>query len=261
MKNIRYAVMVALGIVLSTGCSAESDASSESTGKAASQPAATVNSSAEQAVNDKVKSIVGVEPEAIANSPVDGLLEVTAANQVFYVTENADYMMFGHMYDVNAGMKDLTEVALGQVRLDAIAPFADQGIEFKAENEKHVMTVFTDYTCGYCKKLHREVDELNEAGITVRYLAWPRAGLGTENYENMVSIWCAKNPQEALTRAKSIANPTFAKEDCDNTVAEQFVAGRKLGIRGTPAIIFDNGTMLPGYKPADVLIQEIAQTE
>ena len=58
MKNIRYAVMVALGIVLSTGCSAESDASSESTGKAASQPVASVNSSAEQAVNDKVKSIV-----------------------------------------------------------------------------------------------------------------------------------------------------------------------------------------------------------
>ena len=137
----------------------------------------------------------------------------------------------------------------------------DQGIEFKAENEKHVMTVFTDYSCGYCQKLHREVEELNDAGITVRYLAWPRQGLNTPNYDNMVAIWCSDDPQQALNRAKSISNPTFPKADCDNTVAEQFVAGRQLGIRGTPAIIFDDGTMLPGYKPAAELIAQFARSE
>ena len=257
MRFSHHAVMLALGIVLSSGCSADAETKQASETKTATP----VNETAEQAVYDTVTGVVGVEPDAIANSQIDGLLQVTAANQVFYVTEKGDYIMFGHLFDVNAGMKDVTEVALGQVRLDVIAPFADQGIEFKAENEKHVMTVFTDYSCGYCQKLHREVDELNDAGITVRYLAWPRQGLNTPNYDNMVAIWCSDDPQQALNRAKSISNPTFPKADCDNTVAEQFVAGRQLGIRGTPAIIFDDGTMLPGYKPAAELIAQFARSE
>ncbi len=257
MRFSHHAVMLALGIVLSSGCSADAETKQASETKAASP----VSESAEQAVYDTVSGVVGVEPEAIANSQIDGLLQVTAANQVFYVTENGDYIMFGHLFDVNAGMKDVTEVALGKVRLDVIAPFADQGIEFKAENEKHVMTVFTDYSCGYCQKLHREVGELNDAGITVRYLAWPRQGLNTPNYDNMVSIWCSDDPQQALNRAKSISNPTFPKASCDNTVAEQFIAGRQLGVRGTPAIIFDDGTMLPGYKPAEELIAQFAKSE
>nr|WP_256444233.1 DsbC family protein [Aestuariibacter sp. A3R04] len=248
---------MALGFVLSVGCTAETvDEASPSTQTAAATP------SVEQAtIVSRVKSIVGIEPDTIANAPLDGMLEITAANQVFYMSEDANYMLFGHIYDLNAGMKDLTEVALGKVRLDAIAPFKDDAIEFKADDEQHVITVFTDYTCGYCKKLHREVDELNEAGITVRYLAWPRAGLGTENYENMVSIWCSDDPKSALTKAKSISNPTFSGESCKNTVAEQFTAGRNLGVRGTPAIIFDNGKMVPGYKPASVLIQDVFESE
>lgn len=257
MRFSHHAVMLALGIVLSSGCSADAETKQASETKAASP----VSEAAEQAVYDTVSGVVGVEPEAIANSQIDGLLQVTAANQVFYVTEKGDYIMFGHLFDVNAGMKDVTEVALGKVRLDVIAPFADQGIEFKAENEKHVMTVFTDYSCGYCQKLHREVGELNDAGITVRYLAWPRQGLNTPNYDNMVSIWCSDDPQQALNRAKSISNPTFPKASCDNTVAEQFIAGRQLGVRGTPAIIFDDGTMLPGYKPAEELIAQFAKSE
>lgn len=252
MKKIRQAVMLSLGIAMSVSCSAESvESQSEQSAKTA------VSAENSAIINSKVKDLVGVAPDSIANSPVNGLLEVVAANQVFYLTENADYMFFGHIYDVNADMKDITEASLGQVRLDAIAPFEKDSIEFKAEDEKHVITVFTDYSCGYCKKLHREVDELNEAGITVRYLAWPRAGLGTDNYRNMVSIWCSDNPKEALSRAKAVSNPTFSGETCENTVAEQFNAGRKLGVRGTPAIIFDNGKMVPGYKPADVLIEEI----
>ena len=257
MRFSHHAVMLALGIVLSSGCSADAETKQASETKAASP----VSESAEQAVYDTVSGVVGVEPEAIANSQIEGLLQVTAANQVFYVTENGDYIMFGHLFDVNAGMKDVTEVALGKVRLDVIAPFADPGIEFKAENEKHVMTVFTDYSCGYCQKLHREVGELNDAGITVRYLAWPRQGLNTPNYDNMVAIWCSDDPQQALNRAKSISNPTFPKASCDNTVAEQFIAGRQLGVRGTPAIIFDDGTMMPGYKPAAELIAQFAKSE
>ena len=253
MKKIRHAVLLALGIAMSVGCSAESESKPETQSTTASQAA---SGSRDDIINAKVNTLMGVDADAIANSPVDGLLQVTAANQVFYISEDGNYVLSGHMFDVNDGMKDLTDAALGAVRLNVIAPFAGDSIEFKADDEKHVLTVFTDYTCGYCKKLHKEVGTLNEAGITVRYLAWPRAGLGTQNYENMVSIWCAKDPKSALTRAKSIANPTFGKEDCDNTVAEQFTAGRKLGLRGTPAIIFDDGRMIPGYKPAEVLIQE-----
>ena len=50
-------------------------------------------------------------------------------------------------------------------------------IVYKAPNEKHSITVFTDISCGYCRKLHRELNDLLDAGITVKYLAFPRGGL------------------------------------------------------------------------------------
>lgn len=89
-----------------------------------------------------------------------------------------------------------------------------------------MITVFTDTTCGYCRKLHNEIGELNDNGVTVQYLAFPRAGLNSQNYEDMVSVWCAANPQQALTDAK--AGDNVASASCKNKVAEQYLLGTKV---------------------------------
>ena len=117
---------------------------------------------------------------------------------------------------------------------------------------KGAVYVFTDVDCGYCQKLHQEVPQLNAAGIEVRYLAYPRAGLSTPTFDKMVSAWCADDRNAAMNALKIGANVTAKK--CDNPVAAQYQLGAAMGVTGTPAIVLEDGTLIPGYKPAAQLI-------
>jgi len=115
------------------------------------------------------------------------------------------------------------------------------------------VTVFTDVSCYYCQKLHKEVPELNKRGVEVRYLGYPRAGVGSEAYRQLASAWCDANPQETLTKLKN--RETVADNVCpDNPIAQQYELGQQLGVRGTPAIITESGQMIPGYQSADDLM-------
>lgn len=208
-----------------------------------------------EAVQTSMQAKVGLKVLSIADSPVPGLYQLSTARGLFYASVDGNYLLQARVFNVNEGMKNETEEALAAIRLDGVAEFADDAIEFKAKDEKHVITVFTDTTCGYCRKLHNEIGELNDNGITVRYLAFPRSGLTSATYDDMVSVWCSANPQRALTEAKSGESVNTAK--CQNTVAQQYQLGQRLGVTGTPNIILEDGTLIPGYQPAQVLIQAL----
>ena len=138
--------------------------------------------------------------------------------------------------------------------LDALQ--TDDMIIFAPEGRRRgVVNVFTDVDCGYCQRLHREVPALNEMGIEVRYLAYPRAGIGSPSAEKLVSAWCAENPQAALTRLKT--GEPVEPRSCANPIAAQYRLGQQMGVRGTPALFLEDGRMLPGYMPADALAAEM----
>jgi thiol:disulfide interchange protein DsbC len=128
-------------------------------------------------------------------------------------------------------------------------------IEFKADKEKYVVNVFTDISCGYCRKLHNEIAEYNKKGITVRYLAFPRGGLVSQSYKDMVSVWCSADKQEAMTTAKG--GGQVADTSCENKVAQQYKFGQAIGVSGTPNIILPDGTMIPGYQPPKELLDAL----
>ena len=159
--------------------------------------------------------------------------------------------MQGTLIDLN-NRNNLTEQALNGVRVEGIKEYEDSMIVYKAPNEKHSITVFTDISCGYCRKLHRELDDLLDAGITVKYLAFPRGGLQGSGYADLMNVWCARDQQEALTEAKS-GTSTKVVAGCSAPVAEHYQLGQSFGISGTPAIILEDGTMIPGYQPAAAL--------
>jgi thiol:disulfide interchange protein DsbC len=127
-----------------------------------------------------------------------------------------------------------------------------------AEKTDHTVTVFTDIDCGYCRKLHNEITDYTQNGIKVRYLMFPRAGFNSESYHKAVSVWCAENRQEAMTRAKRGESVTPKK--CPNPVQEQAELGQSLGVQGTPSIILENGQMIPGYVPAAQLAQMLDES-
>ena len=146
---------------------------------------------------------------------------------------------------------DYQETAIQQ----QVANAADGVIEYKAKDEKYVVNVFTDPTCGYCRKLHNEMQDYNNAGITVRYLAFPRGGVGSETYLQMQHIWCTKDSRGAMDAAKD--GDKVKPAMCANPVKQQYELGQSFGINGTPAIILPNGRLIPGYQPAKALLAQL----
>lgn len=209
----------------------------------------------DDALKQKLESVLGMNVTALADSPVEGLKQATTDRGLFYVSDNGRYFMQARIFDMQNGMQNITESALADMRLNGIKKFKDDAIRFEAKNEKHEITVFTDTTCGYCRKMHKEIDQLNALGITVNYLAFPRNGLSSPTYKEMVSVWCADDTKTALTEAKQ--DKDIAPTQCENTVAEQYQFGQSVGVTGTPNIILDDGTLIPGYQPAGMLSQAL----
>ena len=206
---------------------------------------------------ERLSAKLNIQISSIADSPVPGLKQIYTDRGLFYVSDNGEYFLQARLYNIANGIVDETELALQDLRLKGVARFSESAIEFKAPDEKYVINVFTDATCGYCRKLHNEMPQLNQLGITVKYLAWPRAGLNSQVYRDTVSIWCADDPHQAITDAK--AGETVASSSCENEVAEQYKFGQQIGVNGTPNIVLPNGSVIPGYKPAQAILAELKQ--
>jgi len=206
-------------------------------------------------LKQKISDMLGVEVTTIQPSPISGLQQVLTDRGVLYITEDGSKLIHGNVYDLNNRMKNLTEAALAGPRIEMLKSFEKDMLVYKAKNEKHVVTVFTDVDCGYCRKLHNQMSEYNDLGITVRYLAYPRAGIPSANADEMQAVWCAKDPLQAMTDAKAGKNIQAAS--CDIDISKQYRLGMSFGINGTPAMILEDGTMIPGYQPPENLLQTI----
>ncbi|MFT5838200.1 MAG: thiol:disulfide interchange protein DsbC [Flavobacteriales bacterium] len=198
-------------------------------------------------VKVKLQVALGMQISSIGDAPVSGLLQVMTEKGLFYTSNDGKYLLQARIYDIEDGMRNVSEDAIGSVRLEGLIEFKDTFIEYKAENEKYVVNIFTDITCGYCRKLHNEMDQYNDLGITVRYLAFPRSGINGSTYNDMISIWCADDQQGAMDNAK--AGDKVANKKCENKVAQQYAFGQKIGVNGTPNIIMPDGSVIPGYQP------------
>lgn len=204
-------------------------------------------------IRAKITGSIGLSVISIKPSPVPGLLQAMTNRGLFYISEDGTYLVHGKVFNLDKGLQNETEEALSAMRLQGVEQLADSMIEFKAKNEKYQVTIFTDTTCGYCRKLHSQIDSYNAEGISVRYLAFPRGGAGSEGFKDLVSVWCAENPQQAMTDAK--AGKDISDRSCDNKVSAHYNFGQQVGVQGTPAIILSDGNMIPGYQPPAELIK------
>ncbi|MEM7304958.1 MAG: DsbC family protein [Pseudomonadota bacterium] len=195
-------------------------------------------------------------PDSVSKSPVDGWYEVLYGTQVIYVSENGQYLMQGMLIDLDNDQRNLTEAAAGKARQSLMTEVNKQNpITFGAKDPKYTITIFTDIDCGYCRKLHAEMDQYASYGIKVNYLLYPRNGIDTPSYAKAVSVWCSDDQKEALTKAKR--GETIEQKTCDNPVAEQFEVGNKIGVTGTPAILTENGELIAGYLPAKEMVKRL----
>ena len=212
----------------------------------------------EKAIRESIKkSFPSLKIESVKKSKAKGLYEVFAGSGVIYVSEDGKYLIEGHLFDI-AAKKDLTEASLDGIRKEALKGISeDTMIIFKPEESKYKVTIFTDIDCGYCRKLHSEIEQYMAEGITVQYLFYPRSGKGSESYTKAISVWCADDRKVALTAAKKGGSPET--KSCDNPVDEHMQLGVDFKVRGTPMIVSENGKVFPGYVPAKKLAQALAK--
>jgi len=197
------------------------------------------------------KGLVGRAPETIKASQLPGIYEVVMGSQIMYVSKDGRYLLQGDLFDIKTNI-NLTENTRSEKRVGLLNSIKESDmIVFKPRKANHRVTVFTDIDCGYCRKLHREMDSYLKEGIEVRYLAFPRSGPNSKSYYKAVTVWCSDDRQKAMTEAKS--GKEQARKDCVNPVKDQFELGQAFGVTGTPSIVLDNGELVPGYVPAERL--------
>lgn len=204
------------------------------------------------AVEAKIRALVpNARTIAVSETPIEGLLQVQINSEIVYVTANGQYLLQGQIMDIDT-RANITDQAKSGIRLGLLNGLnVDEQITFAPENPKYELLVFTDIDCGYCRKLHSQIKEYNDEGIAIHYMAFPRAGVGSESYDKFVSVWCADDKKSALTLAKNGTDPAPLK--CPNPIADQLELGREVGVTGTPALVTTDGTLIPGYMPPEQL--------
>jgi len=194
---------------------------------------------------------------AVSETPVEGILQVQIQGDIVYTSSDGRYLFQGRIIDLDT-RDDLTEQAKAVQRLELMKGIDEsKQIAFEPEDPAYELIVFTDIDCGYCRKLHAEMEAYNAQGIGIRYMAFPRAGIGSNSYDKFVSAWCAEDQQSALTEAKAGNDPEPLQ--CENPVAEQYQLGVAMGVTGTPALLMNDGQLIPGYVPPDKLKARLEQ--
>lgn len=222
--------------------------------------AALAESTLEEIENRVAERLPGIGITSLSETPVDGLYELISDGQIYYVDEEAEYLIDGSVIRLS-DRANLTDSRLGGIHMSLIEEIGEENmlIYTPEEESSRSITVFTDISCGYCRRLHSEMETLLEEGVSVRYLLFPRAGLGSQGHKDLESVWCADDPQEAMTNAK--AGGKIVPMACDTPIEQHVALAERLGLRGTPLIYTDSGEKIPGYREASVLASMVNQTE
>ncbi len=204
--------------------------------------------SLEVASNNQLQ-IVNIKPTVLAN-----IFEVELnTGELLYTDISGDYLFAGDMYQTTQqGLMNLSASTRQARNLEKIAAVPEaEMIVFSPEEVRATISVFTDVDCTYCRALHRDLETLMERGLEIRYLAYPRGGEQAASIGKMRSVWCSDDRHKSLTQAKNGQN--LPARECESPILEHYALGNELGITGTPAIVFPDGRLVPGYLDADTL--------
>lgn len=207
-------------------------------------------------VEERIRNLApSAKSIAVSETRMNGILQVQVEGDIVYATDDGRFLLQGRVIDLET-REDLTETAKAELRRELLDEIDVTGqIEFVPAKAAYDLTVFTDIDCGYCRKMHSQMAEYNDQGIAIHYMAFPRAGIGSESYNKFVSVWCADDQQAAMTAAKIGSDPE--PRQCENPIAEQYQLGIALGVTGTPAIMTVDGQLIPGYVPPAALRERL----
>lgn len=190
----------------------------------------------------------------VNETPMAGIYEVVAGKNIFYTDIDADFLIFGSLYDMKAG-KDITaerRVAINKIQLDLPKTVAMK--EVKGNGER-VFSIFTDPDCPFCARLESTLEQVDNVTI-YRYLM-PIPSLHPNATTVAKKIWCSSD--DDAKRTEAFINYTKTKEvpendgSCETPLDQIASFAEAQQIRGTPTLVHSDGRVLPGAAPLEKL--------
>lgn len=204
-----------------------------------------------------IASRFGVAPADIKPAPIAGWYQIHAGSDVAYVSADGRYLFKGELVDTQKRV-NLTQETQQQLRRNLLDTVTDKStIVYAPAQPKHVLTVFTDLDCGYCRRLHQAMPQLLNAGIEVRYLFYPRAGEGSAAWRKAEAIWCSSDRKASLD--KGFSGQPLGQPQCDAEarIRRDYRLAHEIGATGTPTIIMESGRIIHGLPPISALIEAV----
>ena len=199
---------------------------------------------------------MGATNVRLSESPLPGFRLATSNEGIVHISENGQYVVQGNFNVLELKNGKATDIT-HKTQMASLNALSNEMIIYPAKQEKHVVTVFMDITCHYCHILFENVKAYNEEGITLRFLAFPRAGVNIQTAKQMEAIWQAKDRMKALEDAEAGNLPKELKTP--NLVKKHYELGIQFGVTGTPYMVTDKGEVIGGYVPAKELAKMLSE--
>ncbi|MCB6183817.1 DsbC family protein [Leeia sp. TBRC 13508] len=264
LRTVKHFTLTTLAIACLTACGA---------GNAAPAP----NKELDQVKKLVATKLTKVKVNAVSATPVAGVYEVVFNDEnIVYVDSKVEHLFQGELISLKdkesltanhqEALSKAAEEKRAKARVDVVKSFPiDQAIRVEKGNGKRVMYVFSDPDCPFCYKLEETLKEIDN--VTVYTFLFPLAQLHPDAPRKSALIWCASDRAAAwqkwmdqpMESWRAMKNLPDNKGTCDTPIQKIQELGNRLGVQGTPAIFFPDGTLMPGAYPKEEIEKELAK--
>jgi len=204
----------------------------------------TAQAQADQQIKTEIQKKLGTNAKvrSVTPAPVSGLYEVLVGNDIFYTDASAKYLIQGEIIELASG-KNITEQR--QADLNRIKwTDLNQANAFKTVrgNGTRQLAIFSDPNCGYCKRLEKSLQQLDN--VTIYTYLIPI--LSADSIQKAKQIWCSADSNKTYMDWMINGVAPSGKTDCSNPLDKNLTYAKTYGITGTPTLFFTDGSRFPG---------------
>jgi len=202
------------------------------------------NGQTEQQLKTDLQKKLGANAKvrSVSPAPVSGLYEVLVGNDVFYTDSSGKYLIQGEIIELATG-KNITEqrqADLNRIKWADLLPA--NAIKTVRGNGSRQLAVFSDPNCGYCKRLEKSLQQLDN--VTVYTYLLPI--LGPDSLQKSKQIWCSADPYKTYMDWMISGSTPSGKSDCATPLDKNMAFAKSYGVTGTPTLFFADGSRFPG---------------
>jgi thiol:disulfide interchange protein DsbC len=202
------------------------------------------HSQSEQQLKNDIQKKLGVNAKvrSVSPAPVTGLYEILVGNEIFYTDSTGKYLIQGEIIELSTG-KNITEQRQSDLnRIKWSDLNQANAIKNVRGNGSRQLAIFSDPNCGYCKRLEKSLQQLDN--VTIYTYLIPI--LSPDSAQKAKQIWCSSDPYKAYIDWMVNGVSPSGKTDCSNPLDKNLTTAKNYGITGTPTIFFTDGSRFPG---------------